>query len=72
MLKTEALGYWYQQEVDYLFKDVDLSFEAGKMYAILGASGSGKTIFLSLISGLDLPKSRTTYYEGRPLKKKSA
>jgi len=20
MLKTEALGYWYQQEVDYLFK----------------------------------------------------
>jgi len=39
------------------------------MYAILGASGSGKTFFLSLISGLDLPKSRTTYYEGRPLKK---
>ena len=39
------------------------------MYAILGASGSGKTTFLSLISGLDTPKEGTVYYEERALAK---
>lgn len=52
MLRTEQLGFWYQDPQDALYKDVKLNFEAGKMYAILGASGSGKTTFLSLISGL--------------------
>lgn len=58
MLRTEQLGFWYQDPQDALYKDVELNFEAGKMYAILGASGSGKTTFLSLISGLDAPKRR--------------
>ncbi len=51
-----TIGFWYQDPQDALYKDVELNFEAGKMYAILGASGSGKTTFLSLISGLDAPK----------------
>jgi putative ABC transport system ATP-binding protein len=68
MLKIQELGYWYQQEDDYLFKNVHLSFEPGKMYAILGASGSGKTTFLSLISGLDVPKAGTIYYKEQSLK----
>lgn len=58
MLRTEQLGFWYQDPQDALYKDVELNFEAGKMYAILGASGSGKTTFLSLISGRDGTKRR--------------
>lgn len=69
MLRTEQLGFWYQNPEEALYKDVNLSFETGKMYAILGASGSGKTTFLSLISGLDQPKEGKVYYEERSLAK---
>lgn len=69
MLRTENLGFWYQEPQDALYQEVDLNFEAGKMYAILGASGSGKTTFLSLIAGLDTPKEGTIYYEEQPLSK---
>ena len=33
MLRTEQLGFWYQDPQDALYKDVELNFEAGKMYA---------------------------------------
>ena len=69
MLRTEQLGFWYQNPEEALYKDVNLSFETGKMYAILGASGSGKTTFLSLISGLDQPKEGEVYYEEQSLAK---
>lgn len=68
MLETKTLGYWYTTETDYLFKDVDLTFEAGKIYGILGSSGSGKTTFLSLISGLDTPKTGEILFNGETLK----
>ncbi len=48
MLRTEQLGFWYQDPQDALYKDVELNFEAGKMYAILGASGSEKRLFFRL------------------------
>ncbi|MBS7577330.1 MULTISPECIES: ABC transporter ATP-binding protein [unclassified Enterococcus] len=69
MLETKDLGYWYTQQNDYLFKDINLSFEAGKVYAILGSSGSGKTTFLSLLAGLDQPKSGSILYKGEDIKK---
>ena len=69
MLETKNLGFWYQNPEDILFKDVNLKFEAGKMYAILGKSGSGKTTFLSLISGLDSAKEGEILYNDTSLAK---
>lgn len=69
MLTTKDLAYWYTNEQDALYKDVNLTFEKGKVYAILGASGSGKTTFLSLISGLDTPKKGTITYDGENIQK---
>lgn len=67
ILKTEQLGFWYQNNQP-LFQDVNLNFEAGKIYAILGSSGSGKTTFLSLIAGLETPKEGTIYYQDQAIK----
>ncbi len=35
--------------------DLDVSFSAGKLYAVTGPSGSGKTTLLHLLAGLDTP-----------------
>lgn len=69
MLKVKKMNYWYQSKSDPLYEDIDLEFDEGKLYGILGSSGSGKTTFLSLIAGLDLPKKGDIYYEGQSLKK---
>ena len=69
MLQAQEIGYWYQNKENYLFKNVNLDFHRGRMYAILGASGSGKTTFLSLISGLDVPKTGMILYNGESLSK---
>lgn len=69
-LHTKNIGYWYTNNPDdYLSKDVNLSFEKGKIYAILGQSGSRKTIFLSLLSGLDSPKAGKIYLDDKDINK---
>ena len=69
-LRTHNIGYWYTNNPDdYLFKNVNLTFEKGKVYSILGQSGSGKTTFLSLLAGLDIPKAGEIYLEDNDINK---
>lgn len=69
-LRTHNIGYWYTNNPDdYLLKDVNLTFEKGKVYSILGQSGSGKTPFLSLLAGLDRPKAGEIYLEDNDINK---
>lgn len=52
------------QHVDAM-KNVTCTFETGKIYAIIGKSGSGKSTMLSLMAGLDLPISGKVLFEGK-------
>lgn len=67
MLATKNLGYWYDRPENSLFSDVNLEFEQGQSYAIVGQSGSGKTTFLSLIAGLEKPRAGEIDYNGRSI-----
>ena len=69
MLEVENLSYWYQNRDDFLFENENLQFEKGKVYAILGQSGSGKTTFLSLLAGLDTPKEGKIKLNGKTIEK---
>lgn len=69
MLTVNELGYWYDQQVNSLFENVNLSFAAGESYAIVGQSGTGKTTFLLLIAGLDKPKAGTIELAGQSIAK---
>ena len=46
---------------------VSLAIPTGKMTAIVGRSGAGKTTFLNLVSGLDKPSSGKVFLQGQDL-----
>ncbi len=69
-LRAEKVSYSYQtkyQKVDAV-REVSCIFENRKMYAIIGESGSGKSTFLSLLAGLDVPDQGAIYVQGQSLK----
>ena len=70
ILKLENVSYRYADEVSdyYALKDINYTFELGKVYAIRGKSGSGKTTLLSLISGLETNYEGAITYDGKDLK----
>ena len=70
LLETKHVDYYYQDgdQRRYILKDASVAFEKGKLYSILGQSGSGKTTFLSLISALDAPKEGTVLLEDKDIK----
>lgn len=71
MLRVKNVAYWYKDPADALFEDISMDFEAGKLYTIIGKSGSGKTTFLSLISGLEVAKKGEISYEDKILSAKN-
>lgn len=52
MITVENVNYRYGEN-PYVLKKITCSFEAGKVYTIIGKSGSGKSTLLALLAGLD-------------------
>lgn len=66
VLGFEDVSYHYldgSSNVTILDK-ANYSFEKGKIYAIVGASGSGKTTTIVLAGGLDKPKAGKVCFKG--------
>lgn len=69
VLSFDKVCYYYKdgtRQVNIL-KDASYHFEKGKIYAIVGASGSGKTTSLVLAGGLDSPKEGKILYKGEDI-----
>ncbi|WP_161843154.1 ATP-binding cassette domain-containing protein [Candidatus Enterococcus huntleyi] len=69
MLTATNLSYRYQYSE--VLQQINLSFESGKMYAIVGKSGSGKTTLLSLLSGISTLQEGDIQFQGASLTKGS-
>lgn len=71
MIEAINVSYIYQTKYQKTkaLSEVSCSFERGKVYAITGKSGSGKSTFLSLLAGLDVPTEGTLMIEGQDIKK---
>lgn len=67
VLKLENISFAYDKKP--IFKNLNLDFEKGKVYAIVGKSGTGKTTLLSVLSGLAAPTSGNVYYKGQDVEK---
>ena len=46
---------------------INVTVESGKLIAVIGASGAGKSTFLHLLAALDTPTSGTVYFEGKAI-----
>ncbi|MCL2019546.1 MAG: ABC transporter ATP-binding protein [Oscillospiraceae bacterium] len=63
-LTLKNVTYNYKNAAKPAVSGVDCTFEAGKLYAIVGPSGSGKSTLLSMLAGLDLPTDGEVNFSG--------
>lgn len=68
ILSLEGLSFAYDRKTPVL-RNLNLSFECGKCYAIIGRSGAGKTTLLSLLACLMHPTKGSILYKGKPINK---
>ncbi|MBU5311416.1 ABC transporter ATP-binding protein [Tissierella carlieri] len=67
-LELENIFYRYKGADKDVLKDINCTFEGGKLNAIVGPSGSGKTTLLSIMAGLDEPTQGKISINGNDLK----
>ncbi len=63
----EVRNLRFQRGERFIFNDVDLDIARGKITAIMGPSGTGKTTLLRLIGGQLRPDSGSIHLEGRDI-----
>lgn len=71
MLTLNSMSIHYNQSLGTAFEQLDfefnLSFEGGKIHAIIGRSGAGKSTLLNLISGFATPQSGVITWNEKPI-----
>ena len=68
ILQMEQVSYQYAGSKKKVLKKINMAFEPGKLYVVVGRSGAGKSTLLALLSGLDLCTEGNMYYEGQDMK----
>ena len=66
IMEIQKVRYSYDNKRNVL-NGISTALDEGKMYAILGASGCGKTTLLSLLGGLDSPLDGQILYDGQDI-----
>ncbi len=66
-IKIQNLSFAYRDDQEDLYKNVDMTFEAGAFTAIIGPSGCGKSTLLRLLLGFEKPKTGKIYYGSQAL-----
>ena len=68
LLQLKSVSYQYEGAKKNVLQNINVVFDMGKVYAIIGKSGAGKSTLLSLISGLDTCTKGEISYNGGDLK----
>jgi putative ABC transport system ATP-binding protein len=68
LLELKNISYQYEGMKKQVLQGINVTFDTGKVYAVVGKSGAGKTTLLSLISGLDVCTLGEINYKGNDLK----
>jgi len=65
-VEIKNLSFRYSREEPWVFKNMNLTIPSGKMIAVSGLSGCGKTTLLKLIAGLYEPTEGSVLVDGMP------
>lgn len=65
----ENVGFRYEKDLPYVFKNVNLSVKSGEYIALVGSSGVGKTTLLSLMPRFYDATEGTVKIEGTDIRK---
>jgi ABC-2 type transport system ATP-binding protein len=72
MIQTNNLRFKYGRNSQHIFENLNIKFEKGSIYGLLGENGVGKTTFLRLLSGLLFPQQGTVEVSGFAPRKREA
>ena len=66
VIELHDVKYVYRSQYQHVeaLRGITFAFEAGRVYAVMGSSGGGKTTLLSLMAGLDVPTEGEVLCEG--------
>lgn len=67
-LKNVSYKYGKDAKAKQILQHTNYTFESGKMYAILGKSGVGKSTTLSLLGAIDYPQEGEIIFDGRDIR----
>lgn len=70
ILKIKNISYSYENRKEKVLRNLNVEFEEGKFYAIVGKSGAGKSTLLSLLAGLDTPTSGEILFNNQDISEK--
>lgn len=68
LLELKNMSYRCEGEEAEVLRNVSASFEGGKVYAVMGKPGCGKTTLLALLAGLDACTGGEIRYQGQDMK----
>ena len=63
-MKIIAKGIHKKFRQEWVFKNLNYTFESGKSYAIIGHDGAGKSTLLKTLAQYSLPNKGTVEFEG--------
>ncbi len=67
-MKIEVKNVSKKFKKNYVLKDVNLEFEEGKIYGLIGRNGSGKSVLLKMLCGFYEPSSGSIYFDDVDIK----
>jgi predicted ABC-type transport system involved in lysophospholipase L1 biosynthesis ATPase subunit len=67
LIRLEAVGRVFDSGAVVALRNIDLGIARGESVAILGASGSGKSSIVNMLSGIDRPTTGRVYWKDRPV-----
>lgn len=70
LLSIKNVSYNYSDSKKKVLENINYEFEKGKFYAVTGKSGAGKSTFLSLLAGIDVPVEGKIEFKGEDIAKK--